>query len=577
MSLALDSIINRTVEDNTTVNSYGTIANEDNLLDNIALIEDETPQKNDMTSPLDDILSMDLNTNIQEKDINSMDVDEDDESSAPQSTPMDTDDLMQASTPLERVIPKPTLLKSFEPEKTHPSIVSGNVQRLNPGDVLLSNKNDFPITVVDIIPSFTHIPTYVVDFLNNRQLFKWYNKSVCGDLKKLRTELETLFKDTKCPSYVLKPTIFTKPNPSGGFGCIYANTNHSYYTLRDIINGYTIEYEYDHTPKRTKVKFKNINAIVNTAINVAKIFNDLNSKNNFFYSFYEEDLLVNIENGDVLLDISNAITRKDKEFTINKGCIYLAPELLNETTQPNQYTDSHTLAVLLFRIFFHNHPLEGKKVVSDLSLDFKNQIKYYSDEAKFIYDRNDSSNKPVRGVHFAVLSMWEKYPEYIREAFVYSLGDKLFSPEERYTPLQWLDVLLHLESDILPCVCGRVDFSFLYKLTSETFFECQKCNSQYHSIYFKKKKYRIPVYEGNKVYATFLKDNPKPYNDVIGVVQENKIHSNVFGLINVSKNSWNCTVKNGEFKTINPNSVLPIFQHFNLDYFGSIAEFDYKE
>jgi DNA-binding helix-hairpin-helix protein with protein kinase domain len=160
---------------------------------------------------------------------------------------------------------------------------------------------------------------------------------------------------------VLKPTIFTKPNPSGGFGCIYANTNHSYYTLRDIINGYTIEYEYDHTPKRTKVKFKNINAIVNTAINVAKIFNDLNSKNNFFYSFYEEDLLVNIENGDVLLDISNAITRKDKEFTINKGCIYLAPELLNETTQPNQYTDSHTLAVLLFRIFFHNHPLEGKK------------------------------------------------------------------------------------------------------------------------------------------------------------------------------------------------------------------------
>ena len=117
----------------------------------------------------------------------------------------------------------------------------------------------------------------------------------------------------------------------------------------------------------------------------------------------------------------------------------------------------------------------------------------------------------------------------------------------------------------------------MYELTPETFYQCQKCGSKYHSIYFKKKKFRLPIHEGNKVYATFLKDNPKPYNDVIGIVQENKIHANVFGLLNVSKNPWNCTIKNGEFKIINPNNTLPIFQHFNFDYFGSIAEFDYKE
>lgn len=573
MSLALDSIINRTTDDNTTVNNYSTITTEDNLLDNNSIVEEEEIEK-DLTSPLDDILNVASEEPTQNP-------------TPTISTPeTQSDPVSVVQKPIsihsitEKFKNKPKILKSLNTEiekDTKLPIVNGNVLRLNSGDILLSNNNDLPITVLSSIPAFTHIPTYEVEFLGNRQLFKWYTKSACNDLQSFRTNLETLFKDTKCPSYVLKPTIFTKPNSSGCFGCIYANSTRNYFTLRDIINGYTLEYNNEHLPQRTKVKFKNIDAIVNCSVNVAKIFHNLHSKENFFYSFYEEDLLINIENGDVLLDISNAITRNKEPYTLNKGCIYLAPELLSEKDVPNKFSDNYTLSVLLFRIFFHNHPLEGKAVVDDLSLDFKNQIKYYGNKATFIYDKNNSSNRPVRGVHFAVISMWEKYPQYIREAFMYNFGEKLFSPAERYSPTQWLDLLLRLESDILPCVCGRIDFSFLYELTPETFYQCQKCGSKYHSIYFKKKKFRLPIHEGNKVYATFLKDNPKPYNDVIGIVQENKIHANVFGLLNVSKNPWNCTIKNGEFKIINPNNTLPIFQHFNFDYFGSIAEFDYKE
>lgn len=575
MSLALDSIINRTTDDNTTVNNYSTITTEDNLLDNNSIVEEEEIEK-DLTSPLDDILNVVSEEPTQNPTPTI--------STAPPEIKPEPVSVVQKPISInsitEKFKNKPKILKSLntEPEKdTKLPIVNGNVLRLNSGDILLSNNNDLPITVLNSVPAFTHIPTYEVEFLGNKQLFKWYTKSTCNDLQSFRTNLEALFKDTKSPSYVLKPTIFTKPNSSGCFGCIYANSTRNYFTLRDIINGYTLEYNNEHLPQRTKVKFKNIDAIVNCSVNIAKIFHNLHSKEHFFYSFYEEDLLINIENGDVLLDISNAITRNKEQYILNKGCIYLAPELLSEKDVPNKFSDNYTLSVLLFRIFFHNHPLEGKAVIDDLSLDFKNQIKYYGNKATFIYDKNNSSNRPVRGVHYAVISMWEKYPQYIRDAFMYNFGEKLFSPTERYSPTQWLDLLLRLESDILPCVCGRIDFSFLYELTPETFYQCQKCGSKYHSIYFKKKKFRLPIHEGNKVYATFLKDNPKPYNDVIGIVQENKIHANVFGLLNVSKSPWNCTIKGGEFKIINPNNTLPIFQHFNFDYFGSIAEFDYKE
>lgn len=447
-------------------------------------------------------------------------------------------------------------------------------QDLNVNDTIFTTSN-VPIKVLEIIPSFEHVPTYIVRFMEQIHILKWYNKSFVSDLHGFRRYLKDLSNDKSYPKSILMPKAFTKANQDGCFGCIFTDVTHDYFTLKDIINGYIVEYDEEHIPQRRTIKFKNMTAMITASIKLSEAFLKLHQKQEHFYSFYDENLLVNINNGDVLLDISNSISKQGNILNIDNQCIYLAPELLNGTAIPNQNTDNHILAVLLFRIFFHDHPLEGKTVVDDVCLDFNRMIKYYSDNAIFILNPNDSSNRPVRGVHFTVLSMWEKYPQYLRDAFMKAFCDNLFSLENRFTPEEWLKLLLHLKSDLLPCICGRTDFAFLYELTEEAFYKCQRCGSKYHSLYFKRRGYSVPIYDGNNIYSIFLKDKVSSYNEIMGIVIENKIHTNLFGLKNVSNIEWKCELSNGDIKDIKPSDVLPIFAGNSIDFFGSIAEFDF--
>jgi hypothetical protein len=407
-------------------------------------------------------------------------------------------------------------------------------------------------------------------------ILKWYNKSITNDLAGYKRFLQELANDKSYPTSILMPKAFTNDDSHGCFGCIFTDVTHDYFTLKDIINGYIVEYDEEHIPKRRTIKFKNMDAMITASIKISEAFLRLNQKQEHFYSFYDENLLVNINNGDILLDISNSISKHGNTLHVDRHCIYLAPEVLSGSVKPNANSDNHILAVLLFRIFLHDHPLEGKSVIDDVSLDSDETIKYYSEQAVFNLDPEDASNRPVRGVHFTVLSMWEKYPQYLRDAFKTSFCENLFSLDSRYSPEDWLKVLLHLKSDLLTCICGRTDFSFLYEMTEEAFFKCQRCGSKYHSLYFKRRDFSVPIFDSNDIYTTFLKDNVTDCKEVMGTVIENKIHTNLFGLKNVSNIEWKCSLSNGESRNIKPSEVLPIFPNTQIDFFGSMAEFDYK-
>jgi hypothetical protein len=171
--------------------------------------------------------------------------------------------------------------------------------------------------------------------------------------------------------------------------------------------------------------------------------------------------------------------------------------------------------------------------------------------------------------------MWEKYPPYLRELFTENFCSYTYSPDKRHGAEDWIKALLHLKSDVLPCICGRTDFAFLYEFTKEAFYRCQRCGSKYHSLYFVKRRFDIPVYTGNEIYTTFMKDGVSKVDDVMGVVIDNKIHANLNGLKNVSDLEWKCTNASGSLKTLSKDEVLPIFEGTVIDVGGSIAQFDF--
>lgn len=531
----LDNIINRNIGDDNDVDdnntSYnGSVSPE---LDDISISSQEDTTIKDMTKDLDSIL-------------------------------------LSSQTKLQS---KPNKVSNITKEMVNPSNIDVN-QQLDIHEITFTT-NKMPIKILKVLPKFEHTCTYICKYMNSNYILRWYNSSICKDLDNLRVKLEKLQKNDEKDSYILTPKVLTKPLDNGCFGCVYTKLTQEYFTLIDIINGYTIEYDIENIPTRKNVKFKSIDAMINASINIAKMFLNFQSKGVHMYSFYGEDLFINIDTGDILFDITNSIYVSNDSKQINSECTYLAPEILKNTEVPNTFSDNYTLAVILFKIFFHDHPLEGKAVIDDTSLDFQKRMRHYSDDAVFILDPNNKSNRAIRGVNFTVLSMWNKYPSYLKDAFTKTFCDYLFNPSERITIQKWLTILLHLKCNILPCVCGRVDFSILYELTEESFYRCQRCGSKYHSMYFKKNKFTIPVYDGNNIYSFLFKDKISSYDEVMGIIVENKIHKNLFGLKNLSNAEWLCDVSNKETKVIKPLDVLPIFAGNTVDFYGSIAEFDF--
>jgi hypothetical protein len=456
------------------------------------------------------------------------------------------------------------------------------VTTLEPKREILQNNQtlftttNMPIKVLEPIPAFEKVPTYTATFMSSTYILKWYDKSFCSDLHSFRNHLEALNRDKDYPACVLRPKIFTKSNADGSFGCLFDYVE-DFYSLRNVIEGHTVEYDVNHVPKQKNVRFKSIDAMVTAGINIAKACNKLNNSQDYFYSFSDENLLINITNGDILLDIANYVGKDESPLQVDTECIYLPKELLNNSMKPNENSNNYILSVILFRLFFHDHPLEGRNVINDVCLELKDAIKYYRENAVFIFNPNDSSNRPVRGVHYTVISMWEKYPQYLKGAFTNAFCSKLFSIDDRYTPEYWLNVLMQLKSDILHCVCGRNDFAFLYEFTEEGFYQCQRCGSKYHSLYFKKRQFNIPICDGNNIYASFFKDKVTSYDEIMGTVIENKLHANLYGLKNLSNIEWICSLSNGDLKNIKPSDVMPVFAGNTIDYYGSMAEFDYVD
>ena len=83
---------------------------------------------------------------------------------------------------------------------------------------------------------------------------------------------------------------------------------------------------------------------------------------------------------------------------------FMAPEVVRREAAPSSLTDLHSLAVFLFYLFMHGHPLEGVKTDESYSwADSSHRsetdlaLRHFGTEPVFIFDPDDHSNPPRPG------------------------------------------------------------------------------------------------------------------------------------------------------------------------------------
>lgn len=308
-------------------------------------------------------------------------------------------------------------------------------------------------------------------------------------------------------------------------------------------------------------RFKSTTAVINSTINMVNAFQALHRKGYSYQDLNDGNFFVNPENGDVLICDNDNVAPYGEGFGIGGKSRYMAPEIVLGKAKPNINTDAFSLSVVLFMFYFLSHPLEGSKVAECPCLTEANEKRLYAVEPVFIYDPDNASNRPVRGIHNNVINLWPLFPTYLRDTFIRAFCQGTKNLDDRLAESEWKKILYRLKDDIIECPkCGEGNFASLEKNNT---IECCDCSLKIEKpLFLSCREFDIALYPG-KCITERHSEGGDPAN-VIGMVIQNKNNPNLWGIKNVSDKLWIAHMPNGVEKTINKNDVVPVLKDVSI-------------
>ncbi len=317
--------------------------------------------------------------------------------------------------------------------------------------------------------------------------------------------------------------------------------------LMELIPG---EYKPFHDILNARVRFSDLYSVVNAAIKITSAFRELHNSGRSYQDMNDGGFFIRPSDGDVLICDCDNIAPYGEHLGIAGKPGYMAPEIVRGEKAPDKLTDRYSLAVVLFRLLLRGDPLEGSRVLKSVCLTEDAERRHYGFDPMFVYDPDDDSNRPVRGVHNNIIKFWRIMPEYIRDAFTYSFTTGLNQPEKRLIEKQWLDLLLRLRGDITLCSCGGQSFLPTSPRDEEGKVVCG-CGQHYP----------VPLTLKGGAVSFLLADGARLYSgdDVIAQVVRNKLNPALWGLKNLSGGEWQCVLPNGTEKSVPDGGAAPIF------------------
>ena len=324
--------------------------------------------------------------------------------------------------------------------------------------------------------------------------------------------------------------------------------------LMDLIPS---DYKPFHDVLNAKVKLSSLYSVVNSAIRITAAFRALHNSGKSYQDLNDGGFFIRPSDGDVLICDCDNIAPYGEHLGIAGKPGYMAPEIVRGEKAPDKFTDRYSLAVVLFRLLLRGDPLEGNKVLKSVCLTEEAERRHYGFEPIFVYDPDDDSNRPVRGVHNNIIKFWRIMPEYIRKAFEFSFTEGLNEPSKRLIEKQWLDLLKRMRGDITACSCGIQNFLPAMEVDKDGKLVCP-CGKHYAKpLSLAGAKSRVLLFDGARVYD----ENENLSAEVV----RNKVNPALWGLKNLSKTEWKCTLPNGEEKQVPSGKAAPIFVGTNIE------------
>ncbi len=428
-------------------------------------------------------------------------------------------------------------------------------------------------TVSDIIGSGGQGTVYQVDFNGMKWALKWYDIDKIRKPKDFRENIKNNIADGAPSKRFLWPKYLTKELPDGSFGYLMELKPDSFDSFVDILNTYKLVIDpFTGRASKKSVRFASLYAMVTAVINIVNAFRQLHRSGKSYQDLNDGGFFINVDTGAVLVCDCDNIAPEGSNFGIGGKPGYMAPEVVRGVAKPDVQTDKYSLAVVLFKLLFRGDPMEGEKVVRDVCLTESSELKHYGQNALFVYDPDDASNRPVRGIHDNVIKFWRVYPDYIKEAFVRSFTVGISDPNKRIIENEWQELFIRLRSEIIMCSCGRTNFTSMFEKPTENIYKCPKCGMSFPTMSFSNSNSRVPLYLGRKFFECEINPDCDDFLNVIGELVENKLRPGVLGIKNCSEKTWRVKMPDGIFHDVISGKGCPIWKELEIDFGGVRAK-----
>lgn len=351
-------------------------------------------------------------------------------------------------------------------------------------------------------------------------------------------------------SWLLWPSDFFE-GTEGTFGYITDLIPSEFISLENYMNG--------------SRKFKSWSVSCAAALELVWIFYSLHKKGYCFMNMTNEDVLINGNTGRVLLtgaewlrDLENIKWTRGREVSVLVHPLYYLGK-----KQPDLITDEYLLSVLLFEILCLQHPLEGHEVARCPILNDTGLNKFYGTDPLFIFDRENDSNRPVRGVHLSVSRLWDYCPEYIKMNFYHAFSQTVMTNNtEGVSAALWYRTLDFVRSSVFPGPDGteKILAGWIGKRTEgqeEKQKEIEETAPLSWETGEREKNRRFFLIPGNRIYMSQM--DPGVLSDpseVAGEIARGE-NAKLCYILNKTQQQWTAQYEDTQF-LVKPGETLPV-------------------
>lgn len=427
---------------------------------------------------------------------------------------------------------------------------------LKVGDTI-KMKNGDTATVLAEFGSGGQGTVYKVSYNGKEYALKWYHNGVFkGNESAFYKNLENNILKGAPTKAFLWPLGITEVY-NGTFGYIMDIRPDGYEELTNFFVG---------SRKQKQVSFKSFHAVTAAAINIIQGFRELHNRGYSYQDINNGNFFINPTTGEVLICDNDNVSPYGTNMGIMGKQRWMAPEIVTLESDPDKQSDRFSLAVVLFRLLFINHPLEGAYSTPPCMTKALEK-KYYGTEPIFVYDPVDKRNRPIPGTDCNLKLFWSVYPQYIKDLFIRAFSqDVMHKRKPRVLEKEWLDAFFRLRAEIGTCpICKEETF---YQVAAPSkCIECKKMIPQVPTLLLK--NYQLPLHVGMKLYLWHVDSTLEDIETVVGEVVSNPKYPRLTGIRNTSQTTWIITLPDNTQRPLSPGNVVPLKDGFQFDFHGN--------